>query len=332
MEGQNELSQSINIQKETIVSPKQTTNLLKNTFSKISSIVDICKKNMKEVPLPDNHESVLKKLHHRIKKFNKAVVRLSLVATVGMTLNYARTHESVEEKTINGETIYSHPDKKTTHILNYLAGKESLSQEEQINMIKNVCKVNIKNGGKTLPENFESMNMNELEQYMAINFPNDEATAVEEGNKSMLDEFLKSIPDSYTEDKELYKLIWETEKEGGASKIIFVGGGERHTFNFPHYNPYTNTVAIWPLYPHEIWITEMSHAKQYKDHPVDSTIKSIETALRIANKIITKRDLSEVFNAYDEEYRIQGSLEHEAHAVIEPYIKNKFEGKLPPDQ
>jgi hypothetical protein len=70
-------------------------------------------------------------------------------------------------------------------------------------------------------------------------------------------------------------------------------------------------------------ITEWSHAKQYHDNPFDSRLKSIYARIRIANDIL-KSDEKSYVESQLKEYHTIGSVEHEAHQVIEPYIKNKF--------
>lgn len=55
----------------------------------------------------------------------------SLIGLTGMTANYFRTHEAVVKATcIEDRCEYQHPDPETTHLLNYLAGKEEVTVEE----------------------------------------------------------------------------------------------------------------------------------------------------------------------------------------------------------
>ena len=69
-----------------------------------------------------------------LKPVKKTLIALGLVSLLGataFTVNYFNTHKDKVKAEETSERIeYSHPDEETTHILNYIAGKEEVSAEE----------------------------------------------------------------------------------------------------------------------------------------------------------------------------------------------------------
>jgi len=75
---------------------------------------------------------ILKKIVDKSIVFAQRLIKISALVALGLTANYFRTKESVSESSgTNNEIVYAHGDEETTHILNYLAGRETLAEEEQ---------------------------------------------------------------------------------------------------------------------------------------------------------------------------------------------------------
>lgn len=72
---------------------------------------------------------------------------------------------------------------------------------------------------------------------------------------------------------------------------------------------------------------ESAHAKQFNDDQIGSYLREIQRLSAMARNIITSGNSLE--SAYQKEYKTPGTIEHEAHKVIEPYLINKYGQKKP---
>lgn len=181
----------------------------------------------------------------------------SALSFAGMTAFYYRTHDhQVKKNCIEDKCEYQHPDEETTHILNYLTGKEITNE-------------------------YESKNYFYLKPLKEFN------------------------PD-------LYDKLWQIEVEMGAPKIKWD--------NNDRYHPPSNTIL---LSPDSTWaidglLAEFAHAKQLKDNPISSQCRGYWSKLRTLGRMVENLDSWE--EAYRPEYDLEGSLEYEAHRVIEPML------------
>ena len=74
-----------------------------------------------------NLESLLKP----VKKTFVALGLMSLLGATAFTVNYFATHmDKVQTEETENRIEFSHPDEQTTHILNYLSGREEVTEEE----------------------------------------------------------------------------------------------------------------------------------------------------------------------------------------------------------
>ncbi len=219
------------------------------------------------------------KLESILKPVKNTLVALGLVSLLGATafnVNYFATHQNKVQvvETENG-IEYSHPDKQTTHILNFLAGKEGLTEEEK----EGVCKY------------------------------------VDESNNEF--------------NHKKYSAFWKIEIETGSPKIEWIDYRKNFSSsvmtNAPSYNPFSNTVYIscdskW--LSQDDLLSELSHAKQYANNPVNFCVISADSLIRtIANMAIHDETF---WSAYCREYSTWGSFEFEAHRIIEPQLKQRL--------
>jgi hypothetical protein len=265
--------------------------------------------------------------------FLKRLRQLGVVLAIGMASHYNLTHKNKIEKTIeNGREIFKHNDEETTHILNYFGGVDSLSDSERFNMFKSKLKF----GGEmseNLPKNFDKMNEDEVLAYFH-DFYKNTGMNIEETKKLVADSIEAQFPKKYNYNDTLYRILWETEKECGAPNIRWTYGHKRN-FLTPgpateaRYSFKSHTCFIQPYDSAQSYkqlnnlIAEWAHAKQFDHRYISSILESIRDMVRIANDMIENNNT--FIKSHKKEYEIGGSIENEAHEILEPYIKSKFE-------
>jgi hypothetical protein len=207
----------------------------------------------------------------------KALIGIGALATFWstmITVNYFRTQNNVKATCIEDRCEYEHPDAETTHILNYLAGKEEIREEER----KKVW-------------------------YL--------------------------VPKKREFNPELYQRLWQTEIETGSPKIkwcplvaeedIFYG------YLFDNYNFITNSLMISILEPEKGLAAEWAHSEQFNHDPIGSNVRYLSDLLRIAKRKICGSSLS---YAHGQEYETFGSIEYEAHRIIEPQLRKRLKAEV----
>lgn len=289
-------------------------------------------RRLTEAPLEEKTKTLFaKKLYERTKRFAKRVAQIGALMTLGLAANHEYTHREqvVQEQSENGEAVFRHPDSETTHILNYLAGKEAITASEQLTFLKEGLKLGSKQEKFALPDNFDDMSTKELHDYAKQHL------AQVLGGKDFEDSWNGSqvvLSETYEFDPVMYKAIWNVEQQAGAPRIRWLvkdqGYGLKR-FSLmggvhpSHYDPLTNTIYIFILSsPIDDFAKEMPHAQQFSQDPVGSYLKGTEELLRILRKGVLQ--LKSPIDAQDEEYSIPGSLEYEAHKIIEPQIREKL--------
>ena len=230
----------------------------------------------------------------------------------------------------NGHKKYAHSDPNTTHILNYLAGREKLSDEEKLVYVKEV----LKNASKLfynteLPENFDNFTVDELDEYMStLTF----AKPLPKGEvKRWIREDIKTeCPREY----DIYNDLWKLEIEATAPTVsvntvysAFAtpdnSGFQDHYFGFfAHeilYNIPFETCSLRTILP------EMAHAKQFSPDTVSRYTNGIRYILDLAGVVIRAEEKGTTLQTeYDRTYSLPGSIEYEAHQEIEKELRKKY--------
>lgn len=236
------------------------------------------------------------KLRYKLARgLRKLVSIASFAGAISATINYTATRHTVESKVGDtGEISYIHEDAETTHLINVLAGKDTLTHAE-------------------------------LEELKI------QGTSPKMG--------------SY--DEELYKALWALEQESGNPKVrFFVNQRKEHPIKFllsknrSNYDPVTNTVYINIFSSDEEvlhqYIAELSHGIQFDQHPITSTTKSISDIVPLIGKALLQKSdatntslIGRFVNNYSSTYEMPGTLEHDAHSIIEPTLENKLRDLTP---
>ncbi|HEY4490158.1 MAG TPA: hypothetical protein VJC12_02790 [Candidatus Paceibacterota bacterium] len=247
-----------------------------------------------------------------------------------------------KKQTING-VEFNHTDPTTTHIINYLAGRDTLSEDEVEEIFKmewkkvikdKIVQENLKKIGVRVPKNINELSIDETASLLS--------QAFYPGYKDLLKaEALKrfrSFPRSFPYNEGVYEALWTIESETGKPKIRF-------TQTIPlnrtaSYDRETNTIGMWvdveqspddmrrlsirfeedssgyPLF------SEMSHSTQWSKDSKGATEKldsDWKDMLDISKEMKIPFDSAQKFL-----YNTPGSIEHEAHQIIEPAIKARF--------
>lgn len=283
---------------------------------------------------------VREKISTAAKKFLKIGRNISIAGLIALSVDYYLTHSELEtaldEK---GNIEYIHPDAKTNHILNVLAGRDSISHEEAIDNFREISKTLADASDVDVPEQYDTYDINQIDSFLtaALNKKSIETKAGEIKDYFYEVHYLSQVDLPEDEAEGIYNLIWQIEQECGNPKIRFQTAGpsilgislpEKNIYR-PHYDPLENTVYV----PMDMFIgqsdgyknliAELSHAKQLKDDPLGFYFKAGLSFLRMFSK--GGFDTNELSGAQREEYYIPGSLEHEAHSDIQPQLENKYE-------
>ncbi len=258
----------------------------------------------------------------------KGAAVASVLGFTAMVANYYATHDNVRIKQAQGAAEYAHPDRQTTHILNYLTGKEPLSRNERLRLLisfgEELCKVmHIES------PDFSHMNERQFVAWMLHTTPGGKEDTVD----SALKDLDVMIPLQRPHNPELYTTLWKMEMDVGAPYVRWSTGRENQerglgtiVSDTTKYNPFSNTVRMHPFSgPLETLIAEFSHARQFNGSPFTSYMRGAESVLRtIARAVFERRSLGD---AYHQEYATPGSLEYEAHKIIEPRLKRGVIGR-----
>jgi len=253
---------------------------------------------------------ILKKIVDKSIVFAQRLIKISALVALGLTANYFRTKESVSESSgTNNEIVYAHGDEETTHILNYLAGRETLAEEEQLRFLIMVAREFATVMVKPIPENMDAMSITDIKNYITQN--------LSAGGAEL-------VPDRYAYSRAMYDTVWTLEREVGAPKIRWNTDVSRDPSNLTSssYSVLTNTIYIRPTHPLMNLSRELAHSDQFRNRPVESYLIEAEGYLRIALKTITR--LQSPGSARGEEYSVPGSIEHEAHQKIHPEIRRRL--------
>lgn len=284
---------------------------------------------------------IKEKIGNASKKLFNTVKWTALVVGTFSVAQYERTHSELEEiDGPNEQKEYRHPDARTTHLLNVLAGRESFTEKDLRVEYDNILKEVAEREGHTLDKNPEDMTIDELDENI-VNLMSEIDPSVKRGDikKDFEKEFAKySNPDTNSQMKpveNMYELVWEMEKECGNPKVRFT----TEDINFTpldfykgslHYDAVSNTIyisysAVSPNSRYgemEDVIAELSHSKQLAERPVATVAGFVSDLAGVVSR--SGFSAEKLADEYTRLYTTPGSVEYDAHQVIEPYLKTKY--------
>lgn len=306
----------------------------------------------------DTTVSIKERLARTVKSIAKRAMQ---VTAIGVVVGGVATERHLSETRTpvtrnmdqDGTIIYAHHDAQTTHILNYLAGREELTYEERVKILAKTLMGLDKmiNNVPILPENFAKMNIDQMAEILAPLF-------IESGEKSdsspkeqALNELKKSLEKDVPARRKsvpgAYETIWEMEASVGSPTVRFTYGHKAiNGTKFPNdeikvanYDPWDNIVSIQSD-PDLLatLIAEFTHAHQFNNNTVSTLSKLPATAKRLCLRATKGASgirewyqfllsSSRMEDAIKDEYTTEGSIEYEAHKIIEPEFKKIFTEK-----
>lgn len=290
---------------------------------------------------PDTQKGARKKIADKAKAFLRFLKATSLILALGTAIDYRATRYTVTESLNNeGEQVYTHEDPETTHILNVLSGKEQFSTEEKLAFMKEFAAIQCEKLGVETPESLAGMSESELGIFVAQNIMPKFGSSKEDINKyfdqpqGWIDK-VEVFPPNVEYNQKVYQALWKIEQTAGAPKVRWLvkrveneDTNEGKQFNRDHVNPLTNTIYLNPVVNEmeeivDTAISELAHTKQFHDTPIHSTVNASISGPRILGRALLGR--TSLYMAQLQEYETQGSLEHDAHSIIEPKLKAEFE-------
>lgn len=286
--------------------------------------------------------NIRKKAQQIVKDSLRVSRNVTLVLSIVTTAHYEATHPDLKKESWpDGSVSYTHPDEETTHILNYLAGREQLTLKDGLSNfieftknLKELKGVDIK-----IPDDIDNFTHEQMDEFWRD-------VCIKLGYTENNITFLKQVFDGHFFSKinvpperadEIYNLVWKMEQECGNPNIRFMTSGPygRATdMDRAYFDPRTNTIYIHmdkfieagEYGGHAEVLAEMSHSKHLGDRPIDFLFSAVMASGRILYS--GGADPDNLSQAQQREYDREGSLEHEAHSKIEPELKKSYEDLL----
>jgi hypothetical protein len=188
---------------------------------------------------------------------------------------------------------------------------------------------------KSIPFTEEELKAKLLPQYIdyftVMGSDQPEADAIERINK----EFADAVDSPITYDKNLQRSVWEMHQKVGSPRIRWASptDSEKAKRTATHvgagrafYLSSDNTIYIVPGAKISDlsgdWLAEVAHSYQYHTQPVTTRIRSVIDEVKIQMRAISENKTR--YEAQLAEYDISGTIEHEAHQVIEKELMDDF--------
>lgn len=272
------------------------------------------------------------KISGKLLRGGRNLLIIGMLAHVG---NYYRTENSIEtSQDQKGMITYRHPDQETTHILNYLAGRDELSEKEIERNFREQLKGFAWNTGRSIPDDFDSYSIEQVDEWMAT------ATTpyYRKGDvQKEFAEYTKRISPRATHSENVYDLVWQLEQEAGNPKIRFLARGTSilNIFNDQeHYSVLNHTLYIKMYSPVFGLFAESAHSKQFRGGSIFQYTKNSLRGLRDIGKVIFRGLANADFSVpviplvpeQEKLYGEKGSIEYEAHNEIERELLKKYGG------
>jgi hypothetical protein len=319
---------------------------IENSGSESEKLVSALESSLNQLPqnleLAKSDPKIQEKVIRVLRKCIKGISALVALGTTFAVVNYELTHAELTEKKTEKGITYEHPDQRTTHLLNVMAGADSLTIEDVLIDWRNKVIEDATFRKVELEKDAETMTLEDIDAY-AVKYLKTEPGSMKEDIESDLSYYTEANSDS-VENPELYDLVWQLEKECGNPKVrfrsedkgivpTFLKFAAKNSEGFkrpPHYDPLTNTLFVNPSnFSKKVrngrggfFISEMSHGKQFNDNQIGSYLTVLTDLLKTFKR--GGFNMNKMFKEYKKMYDQPGSLEHGAHGVIEPYLKSKY--------
>jgi len=277
-------------------------------------------------------------------------------------------YEITTEVGSDGTIEYSHEDAETTRILKFLTGAAELAPEDKVHFYRELLRSEIKKREEleralavvgtqedatahehtsivlTLEEQSDlekSLPMDEanLRQMLRDFYAEDDFLYFGEVQADIDNRVEKAFADAVEKtveyDSALEKIVWNMQMKVGAPRIRWSApedndfsklAGHMAGAGRSMYWPSDNTIYITPGTTGADLVAENAHAKQFNDEPIESRVRTIIDGVHIAIRAV--RENKSLHEAQFEQYETPGTIEHEAHEVIEPQLISEAEKEI----
>ncbi len=282
-------------------------------------------------------EKCKKKSSTILRAFGRIASALTFVGFVGgIAIDQLVNRNDIEVREMQEKNTYRHSDPETTHLINYLAGKENLSEDELMQALRTIMRgVLEKFDHMNLPEDFDHYSAEQLDdffsQHQEFGMPKGELI------KFVREQAHRECP----RNAEIYNELWQLEKESGAPQVrintSFAAfaqskeGGPR-----AHYSSLTHTIYLnTPFVGCELdeFFGEMAHAEQFTPNSTarySNMGRGVWDLLRVAMR--ARLNPAHLVEEYNKTYQQPGTIEYEAHGVIAPRLRDKYKKLATADQ
>ncbi|HRH24288.1 MAG TPA: hypothetical protein PK109_01710 [Candidatus Paceibacterota bacterium] len=244
-------------------------------------------------------------------------VRYSLMGAMFLGLagagNHIRTRYEVTTTENGGEFAFTHPDEETTHLIEFLTGREDATEEFKLLSDRETLRREYAMRDYEIPENIEHMTREEIRAEVVQLFEIDGQVSAE----AYADTVLGAPYARIAFDPAMHRTVWETFAENGAPRVRLataeddsltgrvIGNGRAH------YDPLTNTLYINPSNPRSHYLDELAHARQFDQDPAGSYALVVKSLVETLVDAVRHRESLQ--DAQHRQYSRPGTLEHNAH-------------------
>lgn len=305
---------------------------------RITAAFDVLRERVDSDVASEVARNLVAEMRETSRQFVRDAKRVALVlALAGESGAEVYMGDAVTTTVEGGKMVYHHTDEETEHILNYIAGREVLTEGEVAMHAKAKMRRIAKERAPDFdfPDAFEDMSQQELrfvaqDLYVAIEDDlKKEYGGLWAGEKEQTFFVNNVMRDHFSDDSVIYEVIWQIEKENGAPKIRWMDDypirkavKSVFTNGRAHYDGLSNTMYFTDRGDFSEFFAEAAHAQQAHERPLSAALDSIESLARTAVRSVTAFEAPHV--AYMPEYEREGSLEHEAHREIESEFYNRL--------
>jgi len=325
---------------------------LEAAASQLDTHATILEREGGEVDISEETVERIEKKVGKIRNLLKAAsMGLALYGTYEVGSYATSRYEITTEVGQDGGVEYQHEDPETTRILNFLTGKSELSPEDRIHFYRQEVRntherllsleVNAEYGldeknafEESMPDDEQGLReyMGDLLQKLATIVG--DSVAPDEIEKRVNMFFAHAIDPKVRYSPELEKLVWNMQKKVGAPRLRWAASTDNlhsklhGSLSGPgraNYSEEDNTVYITPGAFDETLgktlLAENAHAFQFNENPVTSRVRyAVDTAKTLASML---RDNKSYYEAQHEQYQTLGSIEQEAHEIIEQRLTDE---------
>ncbi|HEY4520542.1 MAG TPA: hypothetical protein VJJ72_01945 [Candidatus Paceibacterota bacterium] len=270
---------------------------------------------------PEKAIKLKEKLKERIKKYTAIFSLATYIASMGLLLNHERTRYKVRFIQKGESLEYVHEDAETTEIINYLSGRGELSRVSRFKISKAVFLNWFDGMHFAYPPELKSADEPTFKKIVREVLVREKQQAPFESEDWHLDIFSTAKVDLHSD---LYDVFWQIEAKAGNPRVRWGFSDPLYRLiagsigGIGFYNPLNNTIYIDPplspqSYSLDDFVSEAAHGVQARK-PFQFMLKLMKTYALFSQNVIATGD---IHGAYLKTYQAPGTLEYDAHRVIE---------------